>query len=81
MGLREVIVGLKTKRLVKTVPTWLLISLSLIFGLIALVVVLKAVDVKALRMSFDEAFSHPRELSLAFCAFALAFVFLSLIHI
>ncbi|MDG2119755.1 MAG: lysylphosphatidylglycerol synthase domain-containing protein [Actinomycetota bacterium] len=75
MGLREGIVGLKTKRLAKTVPTWLLVSLSLVFGLVALVVVLKAVDLKALRMSFDEAFSHPLELSLAFGAFALAFIF------
>ena len=75
MGLREGIVGLKTKRLAKTVPTWLLLSLSLVFGLVALVVVLKAVDLKALRMSFDEAFSHPLELSLAFGAFALAFIF------
>jgi uncharacterized membrane protein YbhN (UPF0104 family) len=75
MGLSEGIGGLKTKRLAKTVPTWLLLSVSLVFGLLALVVVLKAVDVKALRMSFGEAFSHPLELSLAFCAFGLAFIF------
>ena len=58
MGLREGIVGLKTKRLAKTVPTWLLLSLSLVFGLVALVVVLKAVDLKALRMSLIQRYPH-----------------------
>jgi uncharacterized membrane protein YbhN (UPF0104 family) len=75
MGLSEGVIRLKTKRLAKTVPTWVLVSVSLLFGLSALVVVLNAVDLKALRMSFDEAFSHPLELSLALCAFALAFIF------
>lgn len=56
MGLSEGIVRLKTRRLAKTVPTWVLLSVSLIFGVAALVVVLNAVDLKALRMSFDEAF-------------------------
>ena len=66
MGLSEGVIRLKTKRLAKTVPTWVLVSVSLLFGLSALVVVLNAVDLKALRMSFDEAFSHPLELSLSY---------------